>query len=230
MSNGDTHTGAYRVKRPKVSAEYQSKMGAVDSHNFRRQSGRGTKALEKVCVTRSGKDRVYINMVGWVMTNTYLCKKFFEWNGEEKKTSQEVQEAVALALTANQWGAEALNNRDSTLSSSSPEEATNGPSKCVKHPHGNANFCKYCYKHKTQFVCIGCSNPQGTKTRRNRGRINTDVSKISRPGYMHFLIFLNLLLLFCKGECYRKHNCGHVPSRRPRGSRSVQFDIWCENH
>ena len=205
MPDGNIRIDEYHVKRPKVSAEYQSTMGAIDSHNFRRQSGRGTKVLEKVCVTRNAKDRVFINMVGWILTNIYLCKKRFEWNGEERQSSQEVQEAVALIY--NQWSNEVRNNPDSSQSPSSPEEA-NDPAKSVKHPHGYANSCKYCNKHKTQFICLGCSNPKESKTRRDTGRVNTNVSKVSRPGYMHF----------CKDKCYKRHNCGHVPLRRPKGS------------
>ena len=189
-------------------------MGAIDSHNFRRQSGRGTKALEKVCVTRNGKDRVFINMVGWILTNIYLCKKHFEWSGEEKKSSQEVQEAVALALINNQWCTEDRQNPSSSDSVMTSPEMNNDPANCVKHPHGNANFCKVCYRHKTVFICLGCSNPRASKIRRDSGRINRDVSKVERPGYMHF----------CKGECFRKHSCGNVLARRPRKAVDVQFD------
>lgn len=206
LSDGNIWTDAYSVKRPKVSAEYQSKMGAIDSHNFRRQSCRGTKALEKVCVTRNAKDRVFINIVGWVLTNIYLAKKHFEWNGEEKMSSQEVQEAVALALINNQWSAEDING---DTGEASPDATTvNDPDKCVKHPHGYANRCKYCYRHKTWYICLGCSNPASSKIRRDKARVNRSVSKVSRPGYWHF----------CKGECYKRHNCGNVPWRRPKAT------------
>ena len=43
------------------------------------------------------------------------------------------------------------------------------------------------------------------KVRRDKGRLNTSVSKVSRPRFMHF----------CKGECYAKHACGKVPTDAP---------------
>ena len=86
LSDGKVRVDTYHVKRPKVSAEYQKQMGAVDGHNFRRQSGRGTASLEKVCVTRSSKDRIFINIVGWVLINMYLAKSIS--SGEVTHRSQ----------------------------------------------------------------------------------------------------------------------------------------------
>ena len=114
LSDGNIRIENYRAKRPKVSSEYQRNMGAIDSHNFRRQSGRGTKALEKVCVTRNAKDRVFINIIGWILANIYLAKKHFEWGGLEQKSNVEVQEAVAMALIKNQCCAEDVNSEVET--------------------------------------------------------------------------------------------------------------------
>ena len=44
MNTGIVSTSSYHVKRPKVSAEYQERMGAIDNHNWRRQSGKGVQA------------------------------------------------------------------------------------------------------------------------------------------------------------------------------------------
>ena len=71
MRGGDVQTESYHVKRPMISAEYQDKMGAIDNHNWRRQSGKGTEALERVCVTNSSKDRIFINVV-WVYVRNKL--------------------------------------------------------------------------------------------------------------------------------------------------------------
>ena len=64
MSSGNITSRSYHVKRPKVSSEYQERMGAIDNHNWRRQSSKGVQALEKVWVSRATKDRVFINVVG----------------------------------------------------------------------------------------------------------------------------------------------------------------------
>jgi hypothetical protein len=104
LGNGKANEQMYHVKRPKVSAEHQGQMGVIDGHNYRRQSGKGgTASLEKVCVTRDTKDRIFINTTGWVLINAYLAKKKIEWGGIPKKTSAEVQGAIALALINNQW-------------------------------------------------------------------------------------------------------------------------------
>ena len=104
LSNEKANEQTCYVKRPKVSAECQGQMGAIDGHNHYRQSGKGgTASLEKVCVTRDTKDRIFINTTGWVLINAYLAKKKIEWGGIPKKTSAEVQGAIALALINNQW-------------------------------------------------------------------------------------------------------------------------------
>jgi hypothetical protein len=47
-------------------------MGATDGHNYRRQSSKSTLPLEKVCVTRNTKDRMFTSVVSWVLINIYL--------------------------------------------------------------------------------------------------------------------------------------------------------------
>lgn len=184
---------------PKVSAEYQAQMGAIDGHNFRRQSGRGTAALEKVCVTRRSKDRIFINIVGWILVNIYLALKYFVWAGEAKKSSAEIQEKIALALINNQWQHEAPTDSPNA----SPTMPQNDPVHCKKHPLYCSNICKYCHKHKTVYYCSKCSTPSAPKLREDKGRIS-GADKYQRGGYMHF----------CRGECFRLHKCGHVPKRR----------------
>jgi len=60
ISSGSIQSRAYHVKRPKVSAEYQQRMGAIDNHNWRRQSGKGLQALERVWVSNQTKDRILL--------------------------------------------------------------------------------------------------------------------------------------------------------------------------
>lgn len=200
--DGNVNVETYHVKRPKVSSEYQPQMGAIDGHNFRRQPGRGAASLEKVCVTRSAKDRIFINIVGWVLVNIYLATKYFVWNGEARKSLAEVQEKVAMSLVNNQWLSEGDHE-------ASPAESTETPlndiSHCKRHPTYASNLCRHCRKHKTVFYCAQCSNPKAPKLRRDRGRIS-GAEKHQRGGYMHF----------CKGECFLRHKCGNVRDRRPR--------------
>ena len=176
-------------------------MGAIDSHNFRRHSGRGTAALEKVFVTRSTKDRIFINVIAWVLVNICLAMKYFVWGGEQMKSSAEIQEAVALALINNQWVTEGRE----TSPTSDQGEPVNDPEDCAKHPNYNANLCKHCRKRKTVYYCARCSEPRAPKNRRDLGRSSGN-NKTQRGGFMHF----------CKGDCFRDHACG---------SRSGQFDL-----
>ena len=211
LQTGVVNVERYHVKRPKVSAEYQRQMGAIDGHNFRRQSGRGTTSLEKVCVTRNSKDRIFINIVGWIVVNLYLAKKYFEWGGSPERSTAEVQEAIAFALIKNQWYAE----RGQDMGDSDDERQVNNPANCAKHPKYNSNLCKFCHKRKTIYICKACSTPKAPKVRRDRGRVHGTV-KYTRGGYMHF----------CKGECFDKHVCGSTRQRRPRNYRQNQdFEI-----
>ena len=54
-------------------------MGAIDAHNFRRQSGKGMRAMENVWVSNDAKDRIFINIISWVVINMFLAKKTFVW-------------------------------------------------------------------------------------------------------------------------------------------------------
>ena len=82
ISDGTVRENTYHVKRPRVSSEYQSKMGAIDGHNFRRQSGKGVRPLEKVWVSNDSKDRIFINVVSWVIVNMYLANQYFIHGGK----------------------------------------------------------------------------------------------------------------------------------------------------
>ena len=128
MSDGKVNSTNYHVKRPKVSSEYQSKMGAIDGHNYRRQSSKSTLALEKVCVTRNTKDRIFISIVSWVLINIYLLQKFFLWGGEAKKTPSELQEQIAMALINNKLLEEADQDADPDNENDLPDYY-NDPSK-----------------------------------------------------------------------------------------------------
>jgi hypothetical protein len=133
LSNGKVNEQIYHVKKPKVPAECQGHMGAIDGHNchnYRRQSGKGTASLEKVCVTHDTKNRIFINIIGRVLVNVHLAKKHFQWGGIQKKTSAEAQEAIALALIKNQWLEEGSNG---TLENDDDEEEDNDPDHCQQH-------------------------------------------------------------------------------------------------
>ena len=205
LTDGNLRIEGYSVKRPKVSAEYQQRMGAIDGHNFRRQSGRSTLPLEKVCVTRSTKDRVFINMVSWILINIFLAKKFFVWGGYDQQGPTEVQEAVARALINNQW-LEDPDDAEEPLSSTDVQPR-NDMEDCVKHPLYKQNLCRFCFRSKTVYICRKCSNPQAARPRKEKGRKGRE--KQTHAGYMHF----------CKHSgCFAKHDCGNVPRRRVKAA------------
>ena len=207
MSDGKINTTSYHVKRPKVSSEYQHRMGAIDAHNYRRQFGKGVGALEKVCVTNSTKDRIFISIVSWVLINIYLIRKYFMWGGEDKENPSEFQQKVALALINNQLLSESQRDHDAD-----PEYdlAINDLHYCRKHPEYKKNLCKYCYRHKTVYYCVKCRKPKEPKLRRESGPKGG--RKYTSAGYMHF----------CKhGGCFLKHKCGEVPRRRSKAQMSA---------
>ena len=205
MTDGSITTFSYSVKRPKVSSEYQHRMGAIDGHNYRRQSGKGVGALEKVCITRNTKDRIFISIVSWILINVFLIKKFFVWGGEEKKTAAEFQESVAMALIHNQLLGEDERNPDDVSTDEDDMQTLNDPALCLKHPDYKKNTCRHCYKHTTVYYCDTCSDPQGRKKRADKGP--NGGTKWGKAGYMHF----------CKhGGCYANHDCGNVPRRRTK--------------
>ena len=211
MSTGKINTTTYHVKRPKVSSEYQHRMGAIDGHNYRRQSGKSTGSLEKVCVTRNTKDRIFISIISWVLINIFLLQKFFLWGGEEKKSPAELQEAIALALIENQLYTEGRREREQEGEADGDADLDqNDFHDCVKHPQYKTNTCKYCYSHKTVYYCVLCSNPQNRKLRKEKGPKGGN--KYTQTGYMHF----------CKhGGCFAKHKCGEVPARRSKAQMAA---------
>ena len=214
MSDGKVTSTNYHVKRPKVSSEYQSKMGAIDGHNYRRQSSKSTLALEKVCVTRNTKDRIFISIVSWVLINIYLLQKFFLWGGEAKKTPSELQEQIAMALINNKLLEEADQDADPDNENDLPD-FYNDPEDCKKHPDYKTNLCRVCYKHNTVYICDKCSVPTEKKLRKEKGKQGR--AKYTQGGFMHF----------CRhGGCFEKHNCGHVPKRRSK--EQMQKDRACD--
>ena len=204
MSDGKVFHQTYNVKRPKVSSEYQSRMGAIDSHNYRRQSGKSTASLEKVCITRNTKDRVFINIMSWILINIYLIQKHFVWLGEEKKGPSELQELVAMSLINNQYYSESSGDCESDLDEDD-ELLLNDPEDCKTHPQYKKNLCKFCYLHKTVYYCAKCSRPKDGKMRKEKGPKGG--SKYTHSGYMHF----------CKHKgCFARHKCGEAPRRRSK--------------
>ena len=207
MSDGKVHATPYHVKRPKVSSEYQTRMGAIDGHNYRRQSGKSVGSLEKLCVTRNTKDRIFISIVSWVLINIYLLQKFFLWGGKAKKSPGELQEQIAMALINNQLYAES--RRDDV----DPEDESaelNDPNGCKKHPDYKQNTCRLCFKHKTVYYCANCSNPKAPKLRKEKGPKGG--AKHTATGYLHFCLH---------GGCYSKHKCGQVPKRRTKAQMNA---------
>ena len=203
LSDGNVRTDAYRVKRPKVSSEYQDMMGAIDAHNYRRQSGKGARALEDVCVTNDAKDRVFINTIAWVTVNMFLAKKQFVWGGVERQTSAEFQAAVAQCLINNQHYREEVEFA-STSSASTVDELRNDPADCVRNPHGKANKCRVCGQRRTVWVCRKCSRPKPMRNRRDLK--GNGQPKTHNAGFLHF----------CRKVCFANHVCGQVPFRKKR--------------
>ena len=218
MSDGTVRDHIYHVKRPKVSSEYQSKMGAIDGHNFRRQSGKGVRPLEKVWVSNDSKDRIFINIVGWVIVNMFLAHQYFVGGGgNKKKTASAFQADVATCLINNQYAREAMGTDDDDVHA---EGADNDPEDCVMNPHRKSNWCKICHNRRTLFICRKCSKPKAARLRKDKGRAGGD--KFQHDGYMHF----------CKVGCFAKHKCGHVPLRRKKRTRGMEsesdvYDVYC---
>ena len=204
MSDGKVNVENYHVKRPKASSEYQNQMGAIDAHNYRRQSCKSVTSFEKVCITRKNKDRVFINIVSWILINIFLLHKYFMWGGEEKCTPAELRESIAMALINNQHLSEVARGLGESSGDGLHE---NDPNDCQQHPNYKKNLCRHCYKHKTIYICRVCSNPKRPKARKDQGPKGG--AKVTHGGYMHF----------CKHNgCFAKHKCGHVPWRRPKAS------------
>ena len=210
LSDGSITERAYHVKRPKVSSEYQSKMGAIDGHNFRRQSGKGVRPLEKVWVSNDSKDRIFINVVGWVIVNMFLAHQYFIVGGTSKKTATEFQSDVAPALIHNHYLRDAMEPGEVHVDD---EGQANDPADCVINPHRKSNWCKVCHNRRTLYMCRKCSKPKAARVRRDKGRAGG--LKYQHDGFMHF----------CKGTCFARHKCGHVPQRRKKGSVLVESDL-----
>ena len=213
MSDGKVNVTTYHVKRPKVSSEYQQQMGAIDSHNYRRQSCKSVTSFEKVCITRNTKDRIFINVVSWILINIFLAQKYFIWQGEEKHSPAELHELIAMALINNQHSSERTRNPASP-EDSGDDGVLNDPADCVKHPQYKKNLCKHCYKRSTVYICLRCSNPKRPKSRKGKGPKGG--AKVTHRGYMHF----------CKhAGCFDSHKCGHVPVRRTKAQMGKATEI-----
>ena len=200
MNDGKIMTRTYHVKRPKLGSEYQANMGAIDMHNYRRQSGKTLASLEKICITRNTKDRVFINMVSWVLINVFLAKRYFVWAGEELKGPWEVQELIAKALIHNQY----LQEDQRTGPRVEDNEDWNDPADLAKHPLKKKNRCRHCFTTRTIYICLACSHPKRPTVRKESGPKGG--VKHTHSGYMHF----------CKKKCFAAHDCGHVPHRRSK--------------
>ena len=155
-------------------------------------------------MTRNGKDRVFINIIGWILINIYLAKKFFMWGGEDRKSAAEVQESIAMALINNQFlnEARARNGGDD----GSDSEGGNDPEFMTRHPLRKKNMCRHCFRYRTIWICEKCSNPQRGKPRKELGPNGNE--KLTHSGYMHF----------CRKGCYAAHDCGNVCRRRTKAT------------
>ena len=127
-------------------------------------------------------------MIGWVLVNVALAKKYFCWRGVQERSTAEIQEAIALALINNQWISEWSHNTDCSDDGHEPNDSED----CTQHPLYNSNICRYCRKRKTVYYCRKCSAPKPPKLRRDKGRVNGGIKR-QRGGYMHF----------CKGDCFK---------------------------
>ena len=159
--------------------------------------------MERVWVSRSTKDRVFISVVGWILVNMYLAKKYFTWAGGTSKNAMsatEFQENVATALIHNQHLGEA-----SAEAQGQANIGFNDPEDCEKHPKYKGNMCRFCFKRRTIYICTSCSTPGRSLARRETGKKGGE--KWTDPGYMHF----------CKGDCFSQHQCGKTAKRRKRG-------------
>ena len=65
------------------------------------------------------------------MINIYLIQKYFMWGGQEKETTAEMQEQIAMALINNAQFLESMRDGDM----SDDEIRPNGPLNCVRHPN-----------------------------------------------------------------------------------------------
>lgn len=176
-------------------------MGAIDGHNFRRQSGKSTGSFEKICVTRNTKDRVFITIVSWILINIYLLRKYFMWGKEAKKKPGELQEQVAMALINNNLLAET--QEDSPCAED--ELPLNDMDDCKQHPEYKQRLCRACFNRRTVYYCVKCSDPARKKLRKEKGPKGS--RKYTEVGYMHF----------CRhGGCFLRHKCGHVRKRRTK--------------
>ena len=205
-SDGKATATPYHVKRPKVSSEYQGRMGAIDGHNYRRQSGKSCGAMEKLCVTRNTKDRIFISIASWILINIYLLQKYFLWGGEAKKGPGELQEQIAMALINNSLHKERQVDKepDPDFPSEGEDEQDNDPLDSVNHPEYKQALCRVCYKHDTVYICKRCSKPGEKKVRCDTGPKGGE--RITQLGFMHF----------CKSGCFDRHRCGSVKSRRTK--------------
>jgi hypothetical protein len=163
--------------------------------------GKGTASLEKACVAHDTKDRAFITVTGWALINVCRClaKKYFQWGEIQKKTSAEVQEAIALALINNQWLEEGSNG---TQDNDGDEEEDNNPD--------HYNLCKKCHKHRAVCICTKCGNPKPPTARKGKGRTH-GAPKQTMAGCMNF----------CKNGCFAEHNCGYEQIKRTRGHRNA---------
>ena len=153
--------------------------------------------LEKVRVTRSKKDRIFISI--------FLAKKIFVWGGDDQQSAAEVQEAVAKALINNQW-LEDPDDAEEPLSSTDGQPRNNMGG-CAKQPLYKQNMYRFCFKAKTIYICRKCSNPKAARPRKDKGRKGGE--KLTHGGFMRP----------CKHTgCFAKHYCGNIPRRRGKAA------------
>ena len=144
-------------------------------------------------MTKSTKDWIFINAVGWIIVNLFLVKKHFVYGKSEvpetdkSETASEFQEKVAMALIKNQRLTEA------PIRPTPDGNTINNLESCVKHPKHKPNLCKFCYQRRTVYICNVCSNPGRSKVRKERSSKGN--VKMTDPGFNHY----------CKGGCFTQH-------------------------
>ena len=117
----------------------------------------------------------------------------------------EAKKKIAIALINNNQLKTTATNREQEDDDDDEPEQHNDPEDCKKHPLYKQNACRYCFKHKTMYICSKCSKPAERKKRKEKGPKGGD--KHTTAGHVHF----------CQhGGCHARHKCGRVNKRRSK--------------
>jgi hypothetical protein len=191
-------------------------MDSVDEHNYMRQGGVGSAAMESTWVTKTSKAPTHIfisKVLALVEVNVYLAACHFAPQKVNDKSHADVKEELAMALINNSWLAESEQNAQAPTQVSA---ADNDLRYFKKHPNPKTRLqCKGRNGNcgvRTTFICSKCSAPRAEKTSSDGKRILS--------GYV----------AMCRG-CYKSHPCGkrvvfQRPTRqRPRPNTILSLDM-----